>query len=152
MYARRYVQIEPRGGDWARDPVDCGCLDRDDLDDFLIDPEMSKIGFPVGSGRRAHFHQALHDTRIRHDTDLNSTLVITKPPSAEKAKHDEWKKQFITAQERIAKLDQRILRSLLEEDYDYLNNLRGAKRNSGGLPSTHTTHGNHPHIQIIDLT
>lgn len=67
----------------------------------------------------------LHDTRIRHDTDLNSTLVINKPPSAEKAKHDEWKRRFDTAHGKSPISIEGILQTLLE-DYDYLTNLSGA--------------------------
>ena len=67
-YARRYVQVEPRSGDWARDAEGCGCSDSNRLDRFLADPSLESKRFPVSKSKRHHLHCMLNDTEYTHET------------------------------------------------------------------------------------
>ena len=156
MYARRYVQIEPQGGDWTDTPRGCGwprCPDCPRLDQFLVNASQQSLKFPVSRNRRQHLHQRLDRTNIKHDTDRRGgdTLVVTKLASPSLAKHEQWQKRFSKAEERIQKLDQTILKQLLDDDYEYLTELRDTRRGREGLPSARVAvRGQGP--EIIDLT
>lgn len=153
MYARRFVQIEPQTGDWTNIPQGCGCLDCHQLDLFLVDPSQQSIRFPVRSSSRAHLHQMLDRTDIRHVTDRTvvETLVVTKPATPSMVKHQEWEKRFSKAEEQIKKLDQETLKQLLGVDYEYLTELRKSRRGREELPSARVA-ARRQRPDIIDLT
>lgn len=152
-YARRYVQVEPRSGDWARDPEGCGCSDCNRLDRFLADPSLESKRFPVSKSKRHHLHCMLNDTEYTHETDRRGveTLVVTKPASRSFAKYEQWKARFSKARQEIKILDQSVLRELLGDDYEYVSKLRATRRGAGELPSARKA----PRVQqieVVDLT
>lgn len=154
IYATRFVQIEPQAGNWTRPPLGCHCLNCRQLDAFLVNPSQQSIKFPVGRGARQHLHQMLEGTNISHVTDRRGveTLVVTKPLTATLAKHQQWEKRFFKAKGQIEKLDQKILRLLLDgDDYEYLTELRNTKRGHEGLPSARVA-VRRQRPEIIDLT
>lgn len=154
MYATRFVQIEPQAGNWTSTPRGCGCLNCRQLDQFLVNASQQSMKFPVGRGARQHLHQMLEDTKISHVTDRRGveTLVVTKPLTATLAKHEQWEKRFSKAKGQIGKLDQKILRQLLDDDdYEYLTELRNTKRSHEGLPSARVA-VRRLRPEIIDLT
>lgn len=122
MYARRYVQAETCSSDWVRDPEGCGCSDCDRRDRFLADPSLGS------KSRSHHLHCIVNDTEYTHETDRRGVeiLVVPKPPSRSLAKYEQWKMRLSQAEQKIKKLDQRVLRELLGEDYRYLSQLRAA--------------------------
>lgn len=152
-YAQRYVQTEPASGDWACEPEGCGCSDCDRLDRFLADPSLESKRFPVSKTRRHHLHCMLNDTEYSHETDRRGveTLVVTKPASRSQAKYEQWKKRFFKARQEIKQLDQRVLQELLGEDYEYLTQLRAARRTAKALPSARKAPRTQQ-IEFVDLT
>ena len=156
MYAMRFVQIEPQAGNWTNTPRGCGssrCQDCPQLGHFLVNASQQSLRFPVSRNRRQHLHQRLDRTNIKHDTDRRGgdTLVVTKLASPSMAKHEQWQKRFSKAEEQIKKLNQRILKQLLEDDYEYLTELRNTRRGHEGLPSARVT-VRRQGPEIIDLT
>ena len=128
LYVKRYVQIEPSAGTWARNPEGCGrsCHDCESLDNFLMDPTLKSKRFPVPSSRRHHLHSMLNQTGHKHETERGrvETLVVTKRIGAADRKHEQWRQRFSAAQERINALDQEALKELLGEEYESMIQLR----------------------------
>lgn len=153
MYAKRFVQIEPQAGTLTMIPRGCGCSLCRQLDAFLLSASQQSIGFPVSKGRRQHLHQRLEGTGIKHVTDRRrvETLVVTKPSSPSMAKHEQWRKRFERAKERIKKLDQGMLKRLLGDDYKSLTELQGTTRGDQGLPGALVPE-RRQRLEIIDLT
>ncbi len=60
---------------------------------------------------------------------------MTKPAPASMVKHEEWQTRFAKAEERIKNLNQEDLQELLDVDYEYLTELRAARRGREPLPS-----------------
>lgn len=156
MYARRFVQIEPQAGNWTHTPRGCGssrCSDCPQLDHFLVNASQQSMRFPVSKNRRQHLHQRLDGTNIKHVTDRRGrdTLVVTKFASPSMAKHEQWQKRFSKAEEQIKKLDQKILKQLLDDDYEYLTELRNTRKGHEWLPSARVA-VRRQGPEIIDLT
>ena len=153
MFARRFVQIEPQAGNWTTTPRGCGCLDCRQLDQFLINPFQQSISFERSSSERAHLHWMLDRTGIRHVTERQGreTLVVTKPTPPAVVKHEQWQTRFSKAEEQIKKLDQNVLKRLLDVDYEYLTELRAARRGREPLPSTRVPVRRQA-PEIVDLT
>lgn len=95
LYIKRYVQVEPPAGSWARDPEGCGgsCHDCESLDKFLMDPTLISKRFAVSSNRRHHLHSMLNDTGHKHETERGrfETLVVTKRIDSADKKHEKWR-------------------------------------------------------------
>lgn len=156
MYAMRFVQIDSQLGNWTNKPQGCSsprCSDCPQLDQFLINASQQSMKFPVSKKRRQHLHQMLEGTTITHVTDRRGgdTLVVTKLASPSLAKHGQWQKRFWKAEEQIKTLDQKILKQLLDEDYEYLTELRDTRRGREGLPSARVA-VRRQGPEIIDLT
>lgn len=156
MYAMRFVQIEPQVGNWTDKTQGCSsprCSDCRQLDQFLVNASQQSMRFPVSKNRRQHLHQMLEGTNIKHVTDRRGgdTLVVTKLASPSLAKHEQWEKRFAKAEEQIRKLDPKLLKQLLDDDYEYLTELRDTRRGREGLPSARgAVRRQGP--EIIDLT
>ncbi len=153
MLAKRFVQIAPQPGKWTYNPRGCGCRNCRQLDQFLISSSQQSIRFPVSSSERAHLHQMLNGTNIRHVTERwgVETLVVTKPATPSLVKHEQWVARFAKAREWILKLDQDVLKQLLDDDYGYLIELEDTRREREGLPSARgAVRRRGP--EIIDLT
>ena len=109
--------------------------------------------FPVSKKRRQHLHQRLECTNIKHITDRRGveTLVVTKLATPSMAKHQQWQKRFSEAEEQMKKLDQKVLKRLLDDDYEYLAELRDTRGDREGLPSARVA-VRRQGPEIIDLT
>lgn len=95
----------------------------------------------------------LNGTNIRHVTErfVFETLVVTKPATPSLVKHEQWLARFAKAREWILKLDQDVLKQLLDDDYEYLIELTDTRGEREGLPSARgAVRRRGP--EIIDLT
>lgn len=109
--------------------------------------------FPVNKKRRQHLHQRLECTNIKHITDRRGveTLVVTKVATPSMAKHQQWQKRFSKAEKQTKKLDQKVLKQLLNDNYEYLAELRNTRKDRERLPSAHIA-VKRQGPEIIDLT
>ena len=153
MYVKRFVQRKPQAGNWTTTPRGCGCSDCRQLDAFLANASQASMRFPVSSNRRQHLHQVLEGTDIKHVTDRRGveTLVVTKTASSSLTKMQQWQERFAKAREQILKLDPKILKKVLRDDYRYLTELEDSNRRAEGMPSARGA-ARRQRIEVIDLT
>lgn len=144
-YIKNYVGKEVRKDNKTleRPRVNCSCMDCQNLNAFLVDPNRGIGRFSVNKSRRQHLHNKLDNANIdcQHVTERvgsPQTLVVSKTFKQLENTWRKWSMRKIEAQKVLRAFPKETLHTLLGMDYPrifHMNDIMWSAWNAGNQPA-----------------